>query len=150
MVFILQPFDDASSILRPSVQTERTAIVKLNLYSASRSFRFELQRKDGPGAAPFITIAIISGLQFSIFKRRYTFIDLDFPGGTNFFQYRGRHVRSDAIPSPWSTPVTAIAQLIDTSVGEEANRIDEDSIEGEGSLKWSNYGPPSGDAEGFL
>jgi hypothetical protein len=147
MVFIQSPYDLSDAILAPATDTTRIAIVSLRLYAGSRFYDFELQRGNGSSGA-FNTIAIIPKGSFSIWRKRYTFNDTDLPSGTNFFRYRGRHVRADAIPSAWSTRVIAISQVVDLSAGAQIASMDDDTYDPDSSiLQLRDYTDFGGDGE---
>ena len=113
----VKTYELIETVLIPSPDITRLAIIAMDIYAGDRAFDLELQRGDGSSGA-FETIAVIRGFQFSILKKKFTYIDTDLPTGTGLFRYRARHIRNDALPSPYSTPVSALATLIDTEPDE--------------------------------
>lgn len=131
--------------------TEVLAMVSMDIYASSREFNVELQRATG-FTGTFETIAIIRGFQFSILKKKFTYIDTDGLNNSGAFRYRMRHIRADANPSAWTTPVLAAPTMIETET--EFNSISFGSEEGlneEGTseLSWATYSPFGGDEEIF-
>lgn len=97
--------------------TPAFASVLLTLVGTDRAFNFELQRARGFGS--FSTISIIPGNRFNTF-RRFAYDDFDVDDRVTY-RYRGRHVRSDALPGPFSTPVqaqAAVGPVDDTGTGD--------------------------------
>ena len=76
-------------------------------------------------------------------------MDTDLPTGTGLYRYRARHVRNDANPSPYSTPVSALATLIDTEPDEIITIIDDPVYDpNNNELQFVDYTPTIGGGGG--
>lgn len=136
-------YEVINSVLVSPNEIIRIAVCALAIYVTDRDFNVELQRGDGE-SGDFETIAIIRGHQFSVQNKSFIYVDTDLPTGTGLFRYRARHVRNDAIPSPYSTEVIALATLLDIDDGEIV--FEEPIYDPEGSsINIDEYTPFGGD-----